>query len=54
MVGVMKARVPCVPRGVARLAASVMATNNSPIRVAAAIPAIMKKLSQPWSILQAV
>jgi hypothetical protein len=28
----------------------VTATNSNPIRVAAAVPAIMKKLSQPWSI----
>lgn len=27
-----------------------MATNSNPIIVAAAVPAIMKKLSKPWSI----
>ena len=31
-------------------APSVMATNSNPIRVAPAVPAMMKKLSQPWSI----
>jgi hypothetical protein len=32
----------------------VTATNSNPIRVAAAVPAIIKKLSQPWSIVKAV
>jgi hypothetical protein len=31
-------------------APTVTATNSNPIRVAAAVPAIIKKLSQPWSI----
>jgi hypothetical protein len=29
---------------------TVTATNSNPTRVAAAVPAIIKKLSQPWSI----
>jgi len=49
-VGVKKALVPYAPRGVDKPAPSVMATNSNPIRVAAAVPAIMKKLSQAWSI----
>jgi hypothetical protein len=30
----------------------VIATNNDPIGVAAGVPAIIKKLSQPWSIVK--
>jgi hypothetical protein len=33
---------------------TVTATNSNPTRVAAAVPAIIKKLPQPWSIWQAV
>jgi hypothetical protein len=32
--------------------ATVMDTNSNPINVAAAVPAIIRKLSQPWSIGQ--
>ena len=49
-VGVKKARVLYPPRGVDMPAPSVMATNSYPTRVAAAVAAIIKKLSQPWSI----
>lgn len=31
---------------------TVTATNTNPIRVAAAVPAIIKKLSHPWSIIK--
>jgi len=31
---------------------TVTATNSNPTRVAAAVPAIIKKLSQPWSIVK--
>jgi len=31
---------------------TVTATNTNPIRVAAAVPAIIKKLSQLWSIIK--
>ena len=46
-VGVRKALAPKVLRGVDMPAASVIATNSNPISVAAELPAIMKKLSQP-------
>ena len=37
-------------RDVEKPVPTVTATNSNPIRVAAAVPAIIKKLSQPWSI----
>ena len=49
-VGVKKPRVPCTIVDVEKPVPTVTATNSNPIRVAAAAPAIIKKLSQPWSI----
>ncbi len=46
-VGVRKALVPKASRGVDMPAPSVIATNSNPISVAAELPALMKKLSQP-------
>jgi hypothetical protein len=37
-------------RDVGKPEPTVTATNSNPTRVAAAVPAIIKKLSQPWSI----
>jgi len=48
-VGVKKPRAPCTMLDFEKPALTVTATNNNPIRVAAAVPAITKKLSQPWS-----
>ena len=49
-VGVKKPWVPRTMLDVENPVATVTATNSNPIRVAAAVPAIRKKLSQPWSI----
>jgi hypothetical protein len=49
-VGVKKARVPETIRDIDRPEPTVMATNSNPIRVAAASPARVKKLSQAWSM----
>jgi hypothetical protein len=49
-VGVKKPRVPCTMPDVDKPVPTVTATNSNPTRVAAAVPAIIKKLSQPWSI----
>jgi hypothetical protein len=48
--GVKKPRVPCTMRDVGKPVLTVTATNSNPTRVAAAVPAIIKKLSRPWSI----
>jgi hypothetical protein len=49
-VGVKKPLVPCTMLDVEKPVPTVTATNSNPIRVAAAVPAMRKKLSQPWSI----
>lgn len=53
-VGVRKPRVPCTMLDFENPVPTVTATNTNPIRDAAAVPAIIKKLSQPWSIIKGV
>jgi hypothetical protein len=51
-VGVKNPRLPCTMLDAEKPVPTVTATNSNPIRVAAAVPTIIKKLSQPWSIVK--